>query len=282
VQRYAGTLPGARCCSLAYATIDTTAGTIDYLCAGHPYPLKIEDGQAEFLGGGRLPPLAALMAAAEGPPGHGELPAGSLLILYTDGLVERRGESLDTGLARLRTAAGRYAALPADRVCQALLQDLAPPGGYRDDVAILALRPVGVTATSFVTVLPAVAAELAALRRRLTGWLAEQGIDPPLCNNILVATGEAAVNAIEHGSRLDPARTFSVEAFIGDDAITVGVSDTGQWHADSAASRRSGKRGLGLTLMHGMADHVETARSARGTTVTLHFRRTSQPAGARP
>jgi len=271
--------PLASCC---YVRFHPGTGVVRMVRAGHCPPLlRLPDGRAEILD---LPggPLLGVAGTADYPEAELRLVPGAVLALYTDGLVERRGESLDTGLDRLRAAAGRCATLPADRVCQALLRELSPPGGYRDDVAILALRPAGMTATSFVTVLPAAATELAPLRRHLGGWLAEQGIEPALCNNILITTGEAAVNAIEHGSRLDPTLNFSVEAFIDDTAVTVGVTDTGQWHADSAASRRSGKRGLGLTLMHGMADEVETTRSTRGTTVTLHFRRTPQPAGAQP
>jgi CheY-like chemotaxis protein/anti-sigma regulatory factor (Ser/Thr protein kinase) len=284
VQRYAATVPGARCCSLAYAAVDTAAGTIDYLCAGHPFPLLVtRDGAARFLNHGRLPPLAAFTGvSATSAPGRAALPPGSLLILYTDGLVERRGESLDRGFDRLRAAAAGCATLPADLVCDALLTQLAPPDGYSDDVAILALRPVGVTADSFVTVLPAAAVELAPLRRRLGDWLDQLGADSTLLHNVLIAAGEAVVNAIEHGSEMDATRTISVEAFAGDAAITLSVTDTGRWRRDTAASRRSGKRGRGLTLMHGMSDRVDTVRGRQGTTVTLHFQRFSAHVAGAP
>jgi anti-sigma regulatory factor (Ser/Thr protein kinase) len=98
-------------------------------------------------------------------------------------------------------------------------------------------------------------------------------LDTKTFHDILIATGEAAVNAIEHGSGLDNTKTISLEAFAVPDGITVSVTDTGQWRGDSSASRRSRQRGRGLTLMHGMADRVDTVRSPQGTTVTLHFRR---------
>ena len=66
------------------------------------------------------------------------LPAGSTLVLYTDGLVERRDADLDAGLARLLDAATDLSGLAADDVCDALLSRLAPDRS--DDVALLALR----------------------------------------------------------------------------------------------------------------------------------------------
>ena len=274
VQRYAATVSGARCASLAYATIDTANGTIDYVCAGHPYPVVVTpDGRARLLDKGRMPSLAAFSSVRDRTPGHDDLPPGSLLILYTDGLVERRGQSLDEGFARLVAAAADCATLPVDTVCSTLLRRLAPSGGYTDDVVILALRPAAVTDTGFVTSLAAAATELAPLRHRLSRWLDQMSLDTNTFHDILIATGEAVVNAIEHGSGLDSAKTISLEAFATPSGITVSVTDTGQWRGDTAASRRSRQRGRGLTLMHGMADQVDTIRSPQGTTVTLHFRR---------
>ncbi len=275
VQRYAATVPGASYSTLAYAAIDTTRSTVDYICAGHPYPLLVSpDGQIRMLDDGRMPPLAAFGSNGDRSAGHDELPPGSLLIFYTDGLIERRGESLSDSLARLAAVATGCASLPVNAVCATLLRQLAPPRGYTDDVVTLALRPAAITNTSLVTVLPAAGRELAPLRHRLREWTKGLHVDATIGHNILIAAGEAVVNAIEHGSGLDASKTISVEAFATDGAITVSVTDSGQWSGDSAASRRIRQRGRGLTLMHGLADHVETVRTPQGTTVTLHFQRT--------
>jgi signal transduction histidine kinase/CheY-like chemotaxis protein len=274
VQSYAATMPGARCSTLAYATIRTTTGTIDYVCAGHPYPVLVtSDGKARTLDEGRAPPLDAFDWTGHWKVGHDEVPPGSLLLLYTDGLIERRGESLTEGIARLTNAAAGCASLPVDAVCATLLERLAPPGGYTDDVVILALRPADVTRASFVTVLPASPGELAGLRHRLGQWAKDLNLNATSRQNILIATGEAVVNAIEHGSGLDPTKTVGVEAFAMEDGISISISDTGQWLGDSAASRRTLHRGRGLRLMYGLADVVDTARSPQGTTVTLYFQR---------
>ena len=282
VQRYAATVDGARCSTLAYAVLDSTAATIDHVCAGHPYPLLVgRDGTTRYLHGGRLPPLAAVGLTADGLPGYAELPPGSLLILYTDGLIERQGESLTKGLARLATTAAACADLAVDAVCSRLLDRLAPPDGYTDDVAILAVRPTGTTATSFADTLPADARQMAPLRDRLRGWLAPFGLGSRLEYNIILGIGEALANAIEHGSGHDPHKTVSVEVFARPDTICATVSDTGQWTSDSAASHRSAHRGRGLTLINGLADHVDAVRTPRGTHITLRYRRTPAPTNPR-
>src|SRR6266511_226164 len=281
VQRYAATVDGARCSTLAYAVLDSTAATIDHVCAGHPYPLLVgRDGTTRYLHGGRLPPLAAVGLTADGLPGYAELPPGSLLILYTDGLIERQGESLTKGLARLATAAAACADLAVDAVCSRLLDRLAPPDGYTDDVAILAVRPTGTTATSFADTLPADARQMAPLRDRLRGWLAPFGLGSRLEYNIILGIGEALANAIEHGSGHDPHKTVSVEVFALTETICATVSDTGQWTSDSAASHRSAHRGRGLTLINDPDDRHGHRRDRRHQRRRLHPIRRGHPGTA--
>lgn len=283
LDRYAGSVSGARCATLAYGLIEagTHAGgaTVSYSCAGHPYPLLVEaDGQTRFLEEGRRPPVAvAEMDSKDRRPdttATATLPPGSLLLLYTDGLIERVGETLDEGFLRLRGAAARCANLPVEAACAELLAQMAPPTGYRDDVVVLALRPSHCAATSFASVLPAVTGQIPVARDKLRDWLKTVGVTPRSETDILLATGEAVTNAIEHGNRLQPRGTVSVEGFLRGTTVTITVSDTGRWVGDSSASRFSKRRGRGLTLMSGLADHVDTRRTSGGTRVTLRFDRT--------
>ncbi len=276
VERYASTVTGARFSTLAYALLDTSTGTLDYTCAGHPYPLVVgPDGAAGYLTRGRQSPLASYGVRASGADGHADLPPGSLLILYTDGLIERRGESLDRGLERLAEAARECRRLPVAQVCHRLRQRLAPSGGYQDDLAILAVRPAGVTPDSFVTALAARPPAMAAARHALDDWLATLDLPVQLRHDVILSVGEALTNAIQHGSSHDPDTTVSIEAFADDSALTVAVSDTGRWSSDSAASRREARGGRGLTIMHRLAARVETLRTTQGSQVTLRFARTS-------
>jgi PAS domain S-box-containing protein len=105
--------------------------------AGHPPPLLLSAGGATLLE--HEPNL--LLGLRPDTPRHDHeilLPAEATLLLYTDGLVERRGHDLDEGTERLRAAATDLAHLPVDELCDALLDRLAPHPA--DDVALLALR----------------------------------------------------------------------------------------------------------------------------------------------
>ncbi|HEY4795417.1 MAG TPA: SpoIIE family protein phosphatase, partial [Mycobacterium sp.] len=146
LDRYAATVPGARCATVSYAVIDAETGDgtarISYSCAGHPYPLLVTPDQPPvFLSAGRRVPVAAWETPLEQNTAVHELAPGSVVLLYTDGLIERPGETLDEGFARLQGAAAYRADLPVGDLCDELLERMAPPGGYTDDVVVLALRP---------------------------------------------------------------------------------------------------------------------------------------------
>ncbi|WP_406817280.1 ATP-binding protein [Mycobacterium sp. M23085] len=283
LDRYAASVDGARCATVAYAQIDTEArggaATVSYSCAGHPYPLLVlPDGGAVYLDSGRRAPVSVTGNGAHDATDHpagatatAELPAGGLILLYTDGLIERPGETLDDGFDRLRSVASQCAGLPVEQMCAELLSRMAPPSGYRDDVVVLALRPSHLAAASFATVVPAVPAQIPVAREQLRDWLKTIVVVPHRETDILLATGEAVTNAIEHGSRSDSRRTVSIEGFLHQDAVVITVSDTGQWIGDSSASLRNRRRGRGLTLMSGLADDVDTRRTPAGTRVTLRF-----------
>lgn len=287
LDRYAGSVAGARCTTVAYGLIEAGAhgdgATVSFSCAGHPYPLLVEsDGRTSFLKGGRRPPVAVAATDSENratdTTATQQLPPGSLLLLYTDGLIERLGETLDDGFGRLKSIAGQCVNLPVESVCAELLARMAPSTGYRDDVVVLALRPSHCAATSFASVLPAVPGQIPIAREKLRDWLDTIGVTPRCETDILLATGEAVTNAIEHGNRRAPRGTVSVEGFLRGATVTITVSDTGRWVGDSSASLFSKRRGRGLTLMSGLADHVDTRRTPSGTRVTLRFDHTLENA----
>jgi serine phosphatase RsbU (regulator of sigma subunit) len=112
-----------------------------YANAGHPPPLACRPGGGvDELDGG----ASMLLGVAAGPEGSRSsarirLPAGSTLMLFTDGLVEVPGESLTDSLARLKASAAKCGEVPPDELCDRLVAGL-PDTELRDDVAIIALR----------------------------------------------------------------------------------------------------------------------------------------------
>jgi anti-sigma regulatory factor (Ser/Thr protein kinase) len=119
--------------------------------------------------------------------------------------------------------------------------------------------------------MPASFSELGPARDRMRGWLAHLGTSPTTTHDVLLGTGEALTNAMEHGSDLDPRRTVSVEAFAAEGEVSVTVSDSGRWLKDSSASQAE-RRGRGLTLIHGLAQDSQTQRAILGTQVTMTYR----------
>lgn len=109
-----------------------------YAVAGHPPPLLVtREGDTRFLTGGRSMLLGHDPTVIR-PDAIEPLPPGSIVLLYTDGLIERRGEDMALGMARLRQHAAALAREPLDTFCDELLHGLA--AASTDDVALIAVR----------------------------------------------------------------------------------------------------------------------------------------------
>jgi serine phosphatase RsbU (regulator of sigma subunit) len=108
--------------------------------AGHPPPILIgPDGATTVLGG----PVGDLLLGVDCTTDRAEavhdVPPDSTVLLYTDGLIERRGSTIDDGLARLRRLAGELAGKRLEELCDALIGGMLP-ATPQDDVAIVAVR----------------------------------------------------------------------------------------------------------------------------------------------
>ncbi|KAB1145346.1 SpoIIE family protein phosphatase [Streptomyces luteolifulvus] len=139
--RYAHVVDGAESATAATTFVDFDQRTITYSSAGHPPPALVHpDGRVEFLDRATDPPLDA-------PPDPGPrvqaattFTDGATLVLYTDGLIERRHEDIDTGLARLAGSLTRHRAAEPERLADAVLLELLPSGGATDDTALIVVR----------------------------------------------------------------------------------------------------------------------------------------------
>ena len=108
--------------------------------AGHLPPAVLRAaGPVELLAGPRADLLLGVDADAVRHESETTLAAGETLLLYTDGLVERRGDDLDGGLDRLRAALADLGGRPLQETCDALLDRLVDPA-HTDDVALVAVR----------------------------------------------------------------------------------------------------------------------------------------------
>ena len=105
--------------------------------AGHPPPLLVTDGQTEYVSIPAGPPLGIGPSSYESTTVT--MTGGSTLILYTDGLIERRTEDIDTGMRRLADVVGPIASDPVEALVDQVLTSLRDEDAA-DDIAVLALR----------------------------------------------------------------------------------------------------------------------------------------------
>jgi PAS domain S-box-containing protein len=130
--------------TIVYACVDLDSGRVRYACAGHLPPLIAEPGRLpRLLWEGRSLPLDAVDDRVPRPEAPCTLEEGAMLVLYSDGLVERRDRSLDEGLEELVDAVECYRDRPVAELTDALAAELTRPGEQSDDVCVLAIRRTG-------------------------------------------------------------------------------------------------------------------------------------------
>ncbi|MFF7250245.1 PP2C family protein-serine/threonine phosphatase [Embleya sp. NPDC008237] len=126
-----------RTATACYLVYDPARGLLRYTNAGHMPPLLLPPGGAPRLLPGRVP-LLGLPGVVPGPCGEVEIERGSTLLLYTDGLIERRGQSLDEGFALLSALVADTHDMAPDMLCRLLVD--GRDGSWPDDRALMAVR----------------------------------------------------------------------------------------------------------------------------------------------
>jgi PAS domain S-box-containing protein len=259
-------IPDAFCTTVFLAVLDTESGEFFYSCAGHlPAVLAAPQSRTSLLADARSVPLAVQRKSSR-PQTSVVLPPGSTLMLYTDGLVERRDVSLDDGIARVSETVAGGLHLTVDAVADAVLSEMAPASGYDDDIAIVVYRrpyaPLSIE--GIVT-----ADELSDIRHRLAAWMRAARIPDERVADIVLAVNEACANSIEHGYRGRKPGKLRVEGENDGARVHLRVIDRGSW---KPAPTDPGIRGRGLLLIRAVSDWLEMECTASGTTVDMSFR----------
>ncbi|GAA1264273.1 hypothetical protein GCM10009609_29330 [Pseudonocardia aurantiaca] len=229
--------------------------------AGHPPPVSATPGRtAELV---ELPADLPIGVDPVRPRRTTEVPLLPVhgLLFYTDGLVERRGVSLDVGLDHLCEVVEPG---PSEAVCVRVMSELLGGDQATDDIALLMLSRTPTDGTEPLAV--RVRAEPGALRRIRTWvrrWSASIGATVEETNDLVVAIGEACANVVEHAYG-PGGGILSVQLSREPPAVVAVISDNGRWRA-----ARGYNRGRGTTLIHGLTDGVEIEHLHDGTRVTL-------------
>jgi serine phosphatase RsbU (regulator of sigma subunit) len=141
LDRFARQIEQATATTAVKVVLDLEEGTATYSSAGHLPPLLHHaDGRVEALDQALGPPLAATEAAGPRPQATARFSPGARLVLYTDGLVERRTEDLTDGIDRLRACLQAHPGLHPEALIDAIIAEVREAGCAADDTAVLVIE----------------------------------------------------------------------------------------------------------------------------------------------
>ncbi|MCK8433938.1 SpoIIE family protein phosphatase [Streptomyces sp. D2-8] len=246
---------GATC---LYAVYDPVTRRCCFAGAGHPAPAVVRpDGTVELVGLPAAPPLGLGGLPYEAT--EVVLPEGSLLALYTNGLIETRDRDLDTGVHLLREALARPAA-SLDALCDTVLDDLLPRRPA-DDVALLLARTRALDANQVATwAVPPDPSAVALARRDVVTQLGQWGLSDAVFVTELVVS-ELVTNAIRHAEPPIQLR------LIHDTTLICEVSDGANTAPHLRRARTYDEGGRGLLLVARLTDHWGTRQGTTGKTI---------------
>jgi anti-sigma regulatory factor (Ser/Thr protein kinase)/anti-anti-sigma regulatory factor len=260
--------------------LDTTTGRLEYCTAGHPPPLVVrpDTRRSRYLGHSGAAPLATTgeMGIAED-----HLDCGDLVLLYSDGIVQRPGRShasstVELGQVMLDAATAPGPSGPADHVCDEVLQLTTGSRGYADDVVLLVAEvtepleelhlDLPADETAVPVALEALDAWLESVRVRDLDHTVVQHAADELVSNVVDHAYGHGIGASRHG------RLALDASLLGSGEVSMRVSDVGRWLAPGVDSQ-----GRGLRIVRGMVDHLHVSGADQGTTATVRHR-LSRPA----
>jgi anti-sigma regulatory factor (Ser/Thr protein kinase) len=246
---------GATC---LYAVYDPVSRTCQLARAGHPPPAVADpDGDVRFLDLPAGPPLGLGGLPFEAV--EVELPEGSVLALYTDGLVEAAGRDIEVGLDLLRDGLGRPGA-SLDETCEHVMRK-ARPAPSADDVVLLLARTHALGEDRVRTwTLPSDPAVVSDARRTASEQVSGWGLDE-LAFSVELVVSELVTNAIRYGHT--PIQLRLIRA----DALICEVSDGNIAAPHLRRARTFDEGGRGLLLVAQVAERWGSRQTPAGKTI---------------
>lgn len=254
--------------TMLYGTIDPGTGDIELASAGHPLPAVLYGLESRTRGSMRgelvsMPVGPPLGIPGERPVHHLVLGVGDLLLAFTDGLLERRGETFTEGEDRLLEVLSNVPPGSPRGVAQFVMDAMVQVSGQEDDCAVLAVgrSPEGHRRAAIVVppMPESVRAARDWAREELTSWTVAEGDQ----HTIVTGISELITNAVLHAGTESH---LTLDLDMG--TVTVTVADSGNrgepllTGADTMAVR-----GRGLSLVKAISDSFGAHRTSAGTTV---------------
>ena len=262
LDRMLQTISGRGMATAAYAVVDPATGSLTYASAGHPPPVIVRGGRdAQLLAVTGAPPLGSLPFSTF-PECQDRLASNDTIMLYTDGLIERRHESLTTGLERLRALAAT--AITAEDLCRRVVAELVPAGGAEDDIAIVALRIAPVEATLRVR-FAADPQVLSQMRRMLGPGCASTARSP-------TRPPPSSSRAARRAPTRSSTRTLPASPTSSSRRGTRTARDADRPRRQPVAGAAGGNRGRGLKMIAAAVDELDLRTTDAGTEVVMHRR----------
>ncbi|CAN5794169.1 hypothetical protein BH18ACT6_BH18ACT6_02110 [soil metagenome] len=247
-----------------YAILDPASGLLRYASAAHPPILLLSrTGESKWLEDGRSLPLGGGWEP-ERSESSLTLDPSSLLVFYSDGLIERRGESLNVGLDRLEQSVQSNFDAPVEELCELLVSELGRSAD--DDTAVMCVRLLSAADRRFVRSFPARPEELSQLRMAVREWMQERSIGEQQGFDLLLALGEACTNAIDHAYSDRSRGKVEVEVRQDGERVLVEVRDFGKWKPAVESVERM-ERGTSIIMQ--LSDNFRRTTSDDGTTVSF-------------
>ncbi|KQU70398.1 ATP-binding SpoIIE family protein phosphatase [Phycicoccus sp. Root101] len=254
--------------TMLYATITPETGVVEIASAGHPLPALLSGRAAREEGA----PRGRLLSMPVGPPLGiaGARPAttlvlevGDMLVAYTDGLLERRGEDLVQGEARLLDVLADVPPSSPRRVAQIVMEAMVPVAGQEDDCAVLTVGRSPAGHRRCTIVVPPMPESVKAARDWARAQLTQWHVGESDQYTIVTGISELITNAVLHAGT-ESHLTMDLDS----GQVSVTVADSGNRGEPLLTGGESmAVRGRGLSLVRAISDAFGSHRTSAGTTV---------------
>jgi serine phosphatase RsbU (regulator of sigma subunit)/anti-sigma regulatory factor (Ser/Thr protein kinase) len=260
--------------TVVYGLLDPSDGTVVLASAGHPPPVLRRAATPDRPASARLvqvSPGAPLGLGGRWPTGTLRLDPGDTILMFSDGVVERRDATLSAGLDALVDAAAASTSGDPRNLCS--LASAAVAGQTDDDVAVLAVEHAVTASRSATMLVPAEPTGPSRVRQWMTTRLRDWSVPEPVIGAAILCTSELTTNALLHAGT--PAQ---VHVDLSAERLLVSVADTGTRGAVTRARTDAlSSRGRGLGLIEELSDTWGTDPTVRGATVWFEMLMPQRP-----